>query len=188
MKDLSIEKVLKLPGQGETTASDMVIKARTEDMAGDFSVMEGVIYPKELLAPHTHEHEAQLVYIITGELEFEVGGEGGMRFSAPAGSYIIKPRGIMHAFWNNKDVESRYIELSGKEHFEGFVDSKSKGNIHAIMHAKDFGMTTHMKDTLRLMKEHKLKGLSMMEFPSMPQLPDWFKNLLPKKKENGDVS
>lgn len=181
MKELSVKDVLRLPGEGERTASDMVIKARTEDMAGDFSVMEGVIYPNELLAPHTHEHEAQLVYVISGELEFEVGGKEGLKFTASAGSYIIKPRGIMHAFWNKKDIEARYIELSGKEHFEAFVDSKSKGNIHAIVHAKDHGMTTHMKDSLRLMKEHKLKGLSMMEFPSIPKLPDWFKNLLPKK-------
>ena len=118
---------------------------------------------------------------VTGELEFEVGGKDGLRFTAVAGSYVIKPRGIMHAFWNKTDVESRYIELSGKEHFEGFVDSKAKGNVHAIMHAKDYGMTTHMKDTLRLLKEHNLKGLSMMEFPNFAKLPDWFKNLLPKK-------
>ena len=181
MKNVSVKNVLRLPGEGEKTASDMVIKARTEDLAGDFSVMEGVIFPHELLAPHTHEHEAQLVYIITGELEFEVGGKDGIRFTAPTGSYVIKPRGIMHAFWNKKDVESKYIELSGKEHFERFVDSKSKGDIHAVIHAKDHGMTSHMKDTIRLMKEHNLKGLSMMESPSFPKLPDWFKDLLPKK-------
>ena len=75
-------------------------------------------YPNELLAPHTHEHEAQLVYVITGELEFEVGGKDGLRFKAPAGSYVIKPVGIEHAFWNKGAIPARYIELSGKEHFE----------------------------------------------------------------------
>ncbi|MCP4439616.1 MAG: cupin domain-containing protein [Aureispira sp.] len=180
--NVQIKDVLRLPGEGERTHSDMVIKARTEDLAGDFSVMEGVIRPNEIIAPHTHEHEAQLVYVITGELEFEVGGAEGLRFSAPAGSYIIKPKGVMHSFWNKKDVESRYIELSGKEYFEGFVDSKAKGNIHAITHAKKYGMTTHMKDTFRLMKVHKLTGLSSMEFPSLPKLPDWLKKLLPSRK------
>lgn len=182
MSNLAIKNLLRLPGEGEKTASDMVIKARTEDMAGDFSVMEGVIYPQELLAPHTHDHEAQLVYVISGELEFEVGGEKGLRFTAPAGSYVLKPRAIMHTFWNATDVEARYIELSGKEHFEAFVDSKSQGDIHAMIHAKDHGMTTHMKDTVRLMKNNNLKGLSMMEFPSLPQLPEWFRKLMPKKK------
>jgi len=122
MKKHELKDLLKLPFEGEKTASDMVIKARTEDLAGDFSVMEGVIHPNELLAPHTHEHEAQLVYIITGELEFEVGGKDGLRFTAPAGSYVIKPRGVAHAFWNKTEVEARYMELSGKEHFQNFVD------------------------------------------------------------------
>lgn len=180
--NVAVKDVLRLPGEGEKTASDMVIKARTEELAGDFSVMEGVIQPNEIIAPHTHEHEAQLVYVITGELEFEVGGADGLRFTAPAGSYIIKPRGVMHAFWNKKEVASRYIELSGKEYFEGFVDSKSKGNLHAITHSQEYGMTTHIKDTIRLMKEHKLTGLSSMEFPSLPQLPEWFKKLLPSQK------
>jgi hypothetical protein len=38
----------------------------------------------------------------------------------------------MHAFWNKKEVEARNMKLSGKEHFEAFVDSKSKGDINAI--------------------------------------------------------
>ncbi len=160
----------------------MVIKARTEDLAGDFSVMEGVIYPRELLAPHSHDHEAQLVYVITGELEFEVGGKEGLRFSAPAGSYIIKPKGIMHTFWNKGDIPARYIELSGKEHFENFVDSKTKGDLYAVAHAKDHGMNNYMKDTIRLMKTNQLSKLSMMEFPSLPKMPDWFRNLIPGKK------
>jgi quercetin dioxygenase-like cupin family protein len=177
MKEYQVKDLLRLPGEGEKTASDMVIKARTEDMAGDFSVMEGVIYPNELLAPHKHDHEAQLVYVISGELEFEVGGKNGLRFKAPAGSYIIKPVNVEHAFWNKGNVPARYIELSGKEHFENFVDSKSKGDIYAITHAKSHGMTNYMKDTIRLMREHKLTGLSMMEFPSLPKMPEWFRNL-----------
>ncbi len=178
----TLESLLKLPGEGEKTHSDMVIKASVDQLEGDFSVMEGVIYPGELLAPHTHEHEAQLVYVITGELEFEVGGEDGMHFTAPAGSYVIKPKGIMHAFWNKTDEPARYIELSGREYFEGFVRSKAEGDLHAVTHAKDFGMTTHMKDSARLIYANKLNGLSMMELPKLPKfsdLPEWFKKLMP---------
>ncbi|MBV7335005.1 cupin domain-containing protein [Chloroflexi bacterium TSY] len=180
--DYGLEDLLKLPGEGEKTHSDMVIKASTEMMAGDFSVMEGVIYPQELLAPHTHEHEAQLVYVISGELEFEVGGKDGLRFTAPAGSYVIKPRGIMHGFWNKTDEPARYIELSGKSYFEGFVKSKEKGDLYAVNHAKDFGMTTHMTDSVRLFTGNKLTGLSMMEFPKLPklpELPEWFRKIIP---------
>lgn len=181
METYELKKFLKLPGEGEKTQSDMVIKARSEDLEGDFSVMEGIIYPNELLAPHTHDHEAQLVYVISGTLEFELGGKEGIQFSAPAGSYIIKPKGIMHAFWNTSEEPARYIELSGKAYFEGFVDSKAKGDFHAITNSKKYGMTTHIRESMRLVRQNKLKGLSMMEFPKLPQLPDigaWFKSLL----------
>lgn len=174
--------LLRLPGEGEMTDAHMVIKATTADMEGDFSVMEGLIEQDTLIAPHKHDNEAQLVYVITGELEFEVGGKGGLRFTAPAGSYIIKPRGVLHAFWNKKETPARYIELSGKEHFEGFVRSNSKGTLYAYAHSKDYGVHFVMKESLRLLREHKLTGLSGMEFPGLPALPDWFKDLLPKKK------
>lgn len=180
--NVSVKDILRLPGQGEKTHSDMVIKARAEDMAGDFSVMEGHINPNEIIAPHTHDHEAQLVYVITGELEFEVGGEGGLRFAAPAGSYILKPKGVMHTFWNKKNIVSRYIELSGRNYFEGFVDSKANGTVHTLTHAKNHGMTTHMKDTVRLMAKHGLTGLSSMELPRLPQLPEWTRKLINNKK------
>ena len=182
MNNYKSKDLLRLPGEGQATASDIVIKASTKDMAGDFSVMESLIYPNELLAPHTHEHEAQLVYVITGALEFEVGGKDGLRFKAPTGSYIIKSVGIKYAFWNKGTIPARYMKFSGKEHFENFVHSKSKGEIHAMIHAKDHGITIHLKDTIRLMKAHKLTRLSMIEFPSLPKMPDWFKNILPKIK------
>lgn len=180
MNNYKAKDLLRLPGEGEATSSDMVIKASTKNMAGDFSAMKGAIYPNELLVPHTPDSEAQFVYMIAGELEFELGGEDGLRLNATAESYVIKPVGIQHAFWNKGTIPSRYMELSGKEHFENFVHSKSKGDIHAMIHAKDHGMSTHMKDTVRLMKEHDLSGLSMMEFPSLPKMPDWFKNILLK--------
>ena len=58
-----------------------------------------------------------------------------------------------------------------------------KGTLHSITHSKDHGMTTQMKDTLRLMKEHNLTGLSSMELPDLPLLPDWAHKLLNKKKK-----
>lgn len=47
--------------------------------------------------PGTHTTEHQAIYI-EGYLEFEVGGEGGLRFAAGAGSYIIEPKGLSHCF------------------------------------------------------------------------------------------
>ncbi|NET56641.1 MAG: cupin domain-containing protein [Symploca sp. SIO2E6] len=168
-----VKNLLKKPGEGEKTATDMTIMARSRDMGGDFSVMEGVINPGELLAPHTHKFEDQLVFVITSELVFEVGGANGLRFNAPAGSYVHKPRAIMHCFWNATDTPARYIELSGREGFEGFVDSKQKGDRKSTKDAeKDWGMIMHIDEIPRLMKDNQLKGLAMSEIPHLPHLPN----------------
>ena len=184
----TVSNLLKKPGEGERTATDMVIKARARDMGGDFSVMEGVINPGELLAPHLHKYEDQLVFVITSELEFEVGGKEGLRFTAPAGSYIQKPRGILHAFWNSTDVPAHYIELSGQHGFEGFVDGISQGQLKSTLTAEaDWGMAFSIEDILRLMKEHNLKSLAMSEMPELPSLPDLpapFANLLKVPQRN----
>jgi len=168
-----VKDLLKKPGEGEKTATDMVIMARSRDMGGDFSVMEGVIKPGELLAPHTHKFEDQMVYVITSELVFEVGGADGLRFVAPTGSYVQKPRGVMHAFWNATDTPARYIELSGRDRFEGFVDSKQRGNLTSTHNAeRDWGMTMHLEEIPRLMKDNQLTGLAMTEIPHLPNLSD----------------
>jgi len=184
MERFDTKDLLKLPGEGEATSTDMVIKARARDMGGDFSVMEGVIQPHELLAPHTHKFEDQLVFVITGELEFEVGGKGGLRFSAPAGSYIQKPRGIQHCFWNPTDEPVRYMELSGQNGFEGFVDSKQEGDVKSTVKAeRDWGMIFHLGDIPRLIQDNGLTGIAMAETPdlsALPELPQGIQKFLEK--------
>ncbi|NET56639.1 MAG: cupin domain-containing protein [Symploca sp. SIO2E6] len=185
LERFEVKNLLKQPGEGEETATHLTIKARARDMGGDFSVMEGVINPQELLAPHTHKFEDQLVYVITSELVFELGGADGLRFTAPAGSYVQKPRGIMHAFWNITDTPARYIELSGKDGFEGFVDSQKQGAFQGTKNAeRDWGMIWNLEELIRLMKENKLTSLAAMDtehLASLPNLPEsvakMFRNL-----------
>ncbi len=167
------QDLVKKPGEGERTATDMIIMARSRDMGGDFSVMEGVINPGELLAPHTHKFEDQLVYVISSELVFELGGADGIQVTAPAGSYVQKPRAIMHCFWNATDTPARYIELSGRDKFEGFVDSKQQGDLKSTLNAeRDWGMIMHLDEIPRLIEDNNLTGLAMSETPHLPSLPN----------------
>lgn len=152
-------------GEGEHTDS-MVVKVRSAQLGGEFSIMEGGVDPDQLLAPHCHMHEDQVVFVIEGEIEFEIGGEGGERFTASAGDYVIKPRGIPHAFWNKKTQPVRYIELSGGKGFEQFTDSTRFGAIKAGLKAKeDYGIEFFMDYALRLMKEHGLTSIRGMQMP-----------------------
>ena len=156
VQDLRIQ-----PVDQETTAADMKIVARNAKLAGHFSVMEGEVRPKEILGFHTHANEDQHMYIIEGVLHFEVGGAGGLRFTAKAGDHVLKPRGSSHGFWNLGETTARYVETSTEEGFEEFVDSRQEG-LGAMLGGatESLGMSFETQRTLEVMKEFRLTGLA----------------------------
>lgn len=94
-------------------------------------------------------------------------------WTATAGSHVIKPRRVVHSFWNKTDTDAHYIELSGRQGFEGFVDSTRDGSAKAALHAEErFGVKFIYKDIPRLMKEHGLTSIVGMERLELPDLPD----------------
>ncbi len=145
----------------EKTASDMVMVFRNDRLGGHFSIMEGEVRPRELLAFHTHTHEDQHMYIIEGELHFEVGGKDGIRFTAGAGDHVLKPRGSSHGFWNLGDTVARYIETSTEGGFERFVDGRKEGLGAMVGGAtEDLGMSFETGRAMEVMKEFELTGLA----------------------------
>jgi len=156
------------PGEGRKVDSGMTLKILAKDMDGYFSMMEGCLQPKQLLAPHTHQRETQAVYVIEGgALEFEVGGEGGMRFTAGAGSYVIKPKGVEHCFWNAGESPVRYIELSTGSNFEAFQKTTDQGNKIKVARdaASKFEMTIHVERIPGLLERHGLTSISGVKIP-----------------------
>lgn len=168
---------LVAPGEGEQIHS-MSIKVRAEQLGGDFSVMQATVAAHQLLVPHTHTHEDQAVFVIDGELEFEVGGEGGTRFTAKKGAYVVKPRGVSHGFWNRTDEPCHYIELSGREGFEQFVYSTADGALRAATQAeKKYSVKFHYDRIPGLMKKHGLTSVAGMNMPTEGMgPPPWHKD------------
>lgn len=163
---LDPQSLVVRPGQGEKTASDMMMILRSERLAGHFSIMEGEVRPNELLAFHTHANEDQHMYILEGELQFEVGGTDGVRFTASAGDHVLKPRGISHGFWNTGDTTARYIETSTQDGFERFVDGRQEGLGAMLGQATEtLGMTFETERALAVMKEFQLTGLAGANLP-----------------------
>lgn len=74
----------------------------------------------QMIPPHTHDREDECSFVLEGELTCFVGGEVVV---APAGSYVFKPRGVPHAFYNAGAGTVRVMEiltLGGS--FEGYFD------------------------------------------------------------------
>lgn len=159
--DITPRDLVVPPGGGEKTASDMVIVMRNARLGGHFSIMEGEVRPRELLAFHTHANEDQHMYIIEGTLHFEVGGADGIRFTAGPGSHVLKPRGISHGFWNLGDTTARYVETSTQDGFENFVDGRADG-LGSMVGAGtgELGMSFETRRALEVLEEFQLTGLA----------------------------
>lgn len=181
--EYSTQDLLIPAGQGEATETHLTIKVRPERLGGAFSIMEGEIAAHQLLPPHSHTDADQLVYVLTGTLHFEVGGKDGLHFSASAGATVIKPRGIVHGFWNSGDVPARYLELSTGDSFARFVDSRKMGMIRSNLYAeKELGMTFDLARIPELMVEHRLTSIASVELPELPELPPPLRALLDRAR------
>ena len=86
---------------------EVVIKVRSEDTAGALAVLEETVPPRGFVTPHTHENDVS-VRVLTGEVGVLVEDEVAI---AAAGSWIVKPRGLVHAMWNRTDTPARIVEV-----------------------------------------------------------------------------
>jgi quercetin dioxygenase-like cupin family protein len=95
-------RAVRFPGGG------VVFKLFGEQTGGLMSIVEHPIEPGALAPPHVHTNEDEYSYILEGDVGVRIGDE---EFTAPPGSYVIKPRGIAHTFWNAGPRPARLIEI-----------------------------------------------------------------------------
>jgi quercetin dioxygenase-like cupin family protein len=114
-------RVLIAPDEGTyLPVLSITHKVTARDSAGSVVIDEWGLPPGGMIPPHTHTREDECSYVLDGELTCYVGGEVVL---APVGSYVVKPRGVPHAFYNAGTATVRVIEiLTPGESFEGYFD------------------------------------------------------------------
>ena len=85
----------------------VIWKIEGEESGGRFSVVDHPIPPRTLAAPlHRHRNEDEYSYVLTGTL-------GALRedrvVTAGPGTWVFKPRGEWHTFWNAGDTVCRIV-------------------------------------------------------------------------------
>jgi quercetin dioxygenase-like cupin family protein len=130
------------PQDGTPITEGMTLKIRRTDLpTGGLGVIEGIVAPGQLIAPHVHTDVDEVTYVLAGEITAEIGGEVVV---AAAGSYVFKPYGVMHAFWNATNEPARVMELHLPGGFEQFyadmtaVASDTSLGQHARMMQMEF--------------------------------------------------
>jgi quercetin dioxygenase-like cupin family protein len=90
-------------------------KVYSEQTGGNFAVVEHPIEPGVLVEPHTHQHEDELSYVVSGTIWARV---GDTEIQAPAGTYVWKPRQVLHTFWNPGPEPALIVETISPGGFE----------------------------------------------------------------------
>lgn len=91
-----------------------------EATGGTFSIVEHPMAPKRLVPPHAHEAEDELSYVVEGTFGVRI---GDLVADVGPGSYVYKPKGAFHTFWNPTDEPARLVEIVVPAGFERFFEA-----------------------------------------------------------------
>lgn len=100
------------PGAGKTgTVGDMQItfKLDKNQTSGHFASWETILQPGELGAPpHFHTTFDEICRVLEGSVFIMTGDEVT---EVKAGGWHLRPKGIIHTFWNSAAVPAKTIDL-----------------------------------------------------------------------------
>jgi quercetin dioxygenase-like cupin family protein len=94
-------------------------KLRAGQTAGQLSITEMTLDTHRLVPPHVHADEDEYTYVAAGTIGVRIGDD---EFEAAQGSYLVKPRGVAHAFWNPAENVAKTIEMVVPAGFEAFFE------------------------------------------------------------------
>lgn len=113
-------RFLVQPGSGDVIWDGPIgttVTVSTEATGGALSICEMPVAAGYMVPPHVHHDTDEWSYVLEGRIGARVGDD---EFSAEPGSWILKPRGLMHTFWNASPEPARIIELLTPGRFEHF--------------------------------------------------------------------
>src|SRR3954453_24265182 len=135
-----------------------------ERTGGRFAVVEHPLRPGAWVPPHTHTHEDEYSYVLEGEIGARIGDEV---VHVTPGAYILKPRGVPHAFWNAGTDPARILEIISPAGFERYFAEQAATLVgdappdmeKVLAIAAKYGLELHL-DRLDWIPEHLLEQSS----------------------------
>ncbi|PBJ11859.1 cupin domain-containing protein [Flavobacterium sp. ACN6] len=100
--------------------SNMRTLIRSSQTNKQFSCVEAVLAPKKIAgSPHKHDNLDELMYVLEGTASVLLGDEV---IKVSAGSWHLRPRGIVHVIWNSENVNLRLIDMYFNQNFEDYLE------------------------------------------------------------------
>src|SRR5918995_2250355 len=119
------------PGDGKALTNPiggrMVVKVRDEDTGGAYSIHDNTIPPGSPgPRPHIHRHHEEAFYVLEGELTVRVGSR---EITAPAGSFVVIPRGVVHQPSNPGTEPTRVLLIFSPGGMDHFFEEADEGRM-----------------------------------------------------------
>src|SRR5919107_2475606 len=105
----------------------MVLKIRDQYTHGAFSVHDNTIPPGSPgPRPHLHRRHEETFYVLQGELTVRVGPR---KIVAPAGSFVVVPRGVVHQPSNPGTEPTRVLLIFSPAGMDHFFEEAAEGRM-----------------------------------------------------------
>jgi mannose-6-phosphate isomerase-like protein (cupin superfamily) len=93
---------------------------RSQQTEGRYSLVEHT-FPPQFAGPpaHVYRHYDHAWYVLEGAVEVTCGGR---IIQAPAGTFVLVPKGIAHTFSNPAAVPARMLEIDAPGGFEPYFE------------------------------------------------------------------
>jgi quercetin dioxygenase-like cupin family protein len=106
------------------------------DTGGAFCLLDVSLAPGIGVPRHTHTREDETYYVLSGELEVEVGDPS---FLLRPGDTLLAPRNIPHQLKNTGTAENRYLLVFSPAGFENFILMQRRSPLRKALQLK-FGL------------------------------------------------
>ncbi|HET6764789.1 MAG TPA: cupin domain-containing protein [Longimicrobiaceae bacterium] len=139
------------------------VRVSGESTGGAMSVLEHTLPAGFVAMPlHTHSRETEVTHVLEGTLTVQVGDDV---VTAGPGTYVVKPAGIRHTFWNESERPVRFLEITTPGGVETFyrevssvIDARGKPDITAIKKAAlSHGMEFEMASLMDLLDRYGVR-------------------------------
>ena len=113
----------------------MVVKLHDEHTAGAYSVHDNTIPPGSPgPRPHLHRYHEEAFYVLEGELTVRVGPR---KIVAPAGSFVVVPRSVVHQPSNPGTEPTRMLLVFSPGGMDRFFEEAAEGRMPLAAVADD---------------------------------------------------
>lgn len=95
-------------------------RVRSTQTNRQYSCVEFMIGAKQMgPPPHVHRDLDEIMFVLAGTVTVLV---GETVYTVPAGGWHLRPRGLVHTFWNATAQPAHYLDMYFNQNFEDFLE------------------------------------------------------------------